>query len=59
VIHPVLRTYVVLSDELMRCCAAVAMGVSIGGSVRFHSMDGLALSGADVQASWHSLQETV
>ena len=35
------------------------MGVSIRGAVRLHSMDGRALSGAGVQASWHGVLETV
>ena len=37
-----------LSDELMNCYATVKMGVSIWGAVHLHSMDGWALSGADV-----------
>jgi len=37
----------------------VQMGVSIWGAVRLHSMDGWALSGADVQAPWHGVPETV
>jgi len=37
----------------------VQMDVSIWGAVHLHSMDGWALSGADVQAPWHSVLETV
>jgi len=37
----------------------VQMGVSIWGAVCVHSMDGWALSGADVQAPEHSVLETV
>jgi len=33
----------------------VQMGVSIWGAVQQHSMDGWALSGADVQAPWHGV----
>jgi len=35
------------------------MDVSIWGAVHLHSMDGWALSGADVQAPWHGVLETV
>ena len=35
------------------------IGVSIWGAERLHSVDGWALSGADVQAPWHSVLETV
>ena len=35
------------------------MGVSIWDAVHLHSMDGWALSGADVQAPWHGVLETV
>jgi len=35
------------------------MGVSISEAVHLHSMDGWALSGADVQAPWHGVLETV
>jgi len=37
----------------------VQMGVLIWGVVRLHSMDGWALSGADVQAPCHGVLETV
>jgi len=37
----------------------VQMGVSIWGAVHLHSLDGWALSGADVQAPWHGVLETV
>jgi len=37
----------------------VQMDVSIWGAVLSHSMDGWALSGADVQAPWHGVPETV
>ena len=37
----------------------VQMGVSIWGAVRLHSMDGWALSRADVQAPWLGVLETV
>jgi len=37
----------------------VQMGVSIWGAVHLHSMDGWALSGADVQAPRHGVLETV
>ena len=36
----------------------VQMGVSIWGAVHLHSMGGWALSGADVQETWHGVQET-
>jgi len=35
----------------------VQMGVSIWGAVQQHSLDGWALSGADVQAPWHGVLE--
>ena len=35
------------------------MGVSILDALRLHSIGGLALSGADVQAPWHSVLETM
>ena len=35
------------------------MGVSILGAVRLHSTDRQALSGADVQAPWHGVLETM
>ena len=35
------------------------MGVSILDALRLHSIGGLALSGADVQAPWHSVLETL
>ena len=44
-----------LSEKLMSCCAAIQMGVSIGGAVQLHPMDGWALSGAGVQAPWHGV----
>jgi len=37
----------------------VQMDVSIWGAVRLHSMDGWALSGADVQAPWHCARDSV
>ena len=37
----------------------VQMGVLIWGAVHLHSMDGWALSGADVQAPWHGALEAV
>ena len=37
----------------------VQMGVSIWDAVHLHSMDGWALSGADVQAPWHGFLEIV
>ena len=37
----------------------VQMGVSIWDAVHSHSMDRWALSGADVQAPWHGVLETV
>ena len=48
-----------LSDELMRCYAAGTNGVSIWGAVRLHSIDGWALSGADVQSPLHSALKTL
>jgi len=37
----------------------VQTGVSIWGAMHLHSMDGWALSGADVQAPWHGILEIV
>jgi len=44
----------------MSCWAAgKKMGVSIWNAVHLHSMDRWVLSGADVQAPWHGVLETV
>ena len=48
-----------LSDKLTSCCAAGTNGCAIWGAVRLHSMDGWVLSGADVQAPWHGLRDSV
>ena len=54
------RTSVIVvrwTDELLN--SGYKMGVSIWDAVPYHSMDRWVLSGADVQAPWHGVLETV